>query len=106
MYGNMISSLRKQRKMSQSELGERLGIGVSSVSMWEAEKREPSLEHLMAMADMFGVSSDFILYGKSDDRKFSKDETELVDLYMQLPDNRKAEIKGIIKGILLELSGK
>lgn len=106
MYGNMISSLRKQRKMSQSELGERLGIGVSSISMWEAEKREPSLEHLMAMADMFGVSSDFILYGKSDDRKFSKDETELVDLYMQLPDNRKAEIKGIIKGILLELSGK
>lgn len=101
MYGENIMSLRKKHKMSQKELGDTLGIGVSSISMWESCKREPSLEHLMAMAELFGVSTDFILFGKSDDRKFSKDEAELVDLYTQLPDGHKAEIKGIIKGLLM-----
>lgn len=106
MYGDMIQSLRKSNKMSQAELGQHLGIGVSSVSMWEAEKREPSLEHLMAMAELFDVSVDFLLYGKKDERKLSKDETELVDLYSQLPDGHKPEIKGIMKGILLASGDK
>lgn len=101
MYGVMISSLRKASRMSQSELGDKLGIGVSSISMWEAEKREPSLEHLMTMADLFGVSTDYLLYGKTDDRKFTKDEILLVDLYAQLSDDQKTEIKGIIKGLLM-----
>lgn len=101
MYGEMITTLRKRHKLSQKELGDTLGIGVSSISMWESEKREPSLAHLMAMADRFGVSTDYILFGKSDDRKFSKDEAEMVDLYSQLPDARKAEIKGLIKGVLM-----
>lgn len=106
MYGEMIQSLRKRHKMSQKELGDMLGIGVSSISMWEAGKREPSLAHLMAMSDLFGVSTDFILFGKSDDRKFSKDEAELVDLYNQLPDGHKPGIKGIMKGVLLASEGK
>ena len=106
MYGKMISTLRKQHKLSQKELGDFLGIGVSSISMWEAEKREPSLEHLMAMADRFGVSTDFILFGKSDDRKFSKDEAELVDLYNQLPVDHKSGIKGIIQGVILASENK
>ena len=101
MYGKMISSLRKQRKMSQSELGERLGIGVSSVSMWEAEKRQPSIENLLMIMDIFDVSADYILSGKVDDKKLSKDERELVDLYSQLSDKKKAEVKGIIKGLLM-----
>ena len=101
MYGEMIMSLRKKSKMSQKELGDLLGIGVSSISMWESEKREPSLDNLMAMAELFGVSTDFLLYGKSDDRKFTKDETELVDLYSQLSDKKQAEVKGMIKGLLM-----
>ena len=106
MYGNMISSLRKQHNMSQKDLGDFLGIGVSSVSMWESEKREPSLDHLITMAERFGVSTDFILFGEVDDRKFSKDEIELVDLYNQLSASHKSEIKGIVKGIILASESK
>ena len=106
MYGDNIMSLRKRQKMSQAELGNTLGIGVSSISMWEAEKREPSLEHLMTMAELFGVSTDYILFGESDDLNLSKDEIEMVALYSQLSDSRKAEIKGIVKGILLASDGR
>lgn len=101
MYGEMIQSLRKRQKMSQQELGDRLGIGVSSISMWESGKREPSLAHLMAMSELFGVSTDFILFGKSEGRELSKDEAEMLDLYSQLMETQKSEVKGILKGLLM-----
>lgn len=106
MYGIMIQALRKREKLRQAELGEKLGIGVSSISMWEAEKRAPSIENFMALAELFGVSVDYILFGKSEGRELSKDESEMLDLYSSLSDTQKSEIKGIIKGILMADSGK
>lgn len=101
MYGVMINKLRKEHKYSQKELGDYLGIGVSTISMWEAEKREPDYAHLMAIAELFHVSVDFILYGKVDDVKLSPEEQEVIDLFRELPVNQQFEIKGIIKGFLI-----
>lgn len=101
MYGLTITELRKKQKMSQKELGDALGIGVSTISMWESEKREPSLEHLKQMIDLFGVTADFILFGKSDGRELSKKEIEILDLFAQLPEEKQHEVRGIMKGILL-----
>ena len=101
MYGVMIQKLRKEHKYSQKELGDYLGIGVSTISMWESEKREPDYSHLMAIAELFHVSVDYILYGKVDDVKLSPEEQEVLDLFRDLPVNQQFEIKGIIKGFLL-----
>lgn len=101
MYGVMIQNLRKSHKLSQKELGDRLGIGVSSISMWESEKRAPDHEHLMAIAELFHVSVDYILYGKVDEVKLSPEEQEVLDLFRDLPVNQQYEIKGIIKGFLI-----
>ena len=105
MYGLMIQNLRKSHKLSQKELGDHLGIGVSTISMWESEKRAPDHTHLMAMAELFHVSVDYILYGKVDEVKLSRDEQEVLDLFRQLPIEQKFEIKGIMKGILLRDGG-
>lgn len=105
MYGVMIQSLRKKHRMSQKELGDKLGIGVSTVSVWESSKRSPSVENLMSIAELFGVSVDYILYGKKDNLDISKDEIALINLYGQLSDNEKSEVKGIIKGLLMASSG-
>lgn len=91
--------------MSQKDLGDRLGIGVSTISMWESEKRAPDHTHLMAMADLFHVSVDYILFGKVDDVKLSPIEQEVLDLFRQLPMEQQFEIKGIMKGILLRDGG-
>lgn len=101
MYGAMIQKLRKEHKYSQKELGDYLGIGVSTVSMWESEKREPDYKHLMAIAELFHVSTDNILYGKVDDVKLSTNEQEILELFRQLPVEQQFEIKGIMKGFLL-----
>lgn len=101
MFGVIIQKLRKEHKYSQKELGDHLGIGVSTISMWESEKREPDLTHLMAIANLFHVSVDYILYGKVDDVKLSQQEQEVLDLFRQLPIEQQYEIKGIIKGFLI-----
>ena len=106
MYGVMISSLRKNKKMSQKELSDLLGIGVSTISMWESEKREPDYKYLKAMAEHFGVSIDYILYGKADERKLLPADRELLDLFEQLPEDKKSEVIGIMKGIIFASSGK
>ena len=101
MYGVMIQKLRKEHKYSQKELGDYLGIGVSTISMWESEKREPDYTHLMAIAELFHVSVDYILYGKVDDVKLSPLEQDVLELFRQLPVEQQFEIKGIMKGFLL-----
>lgn len=106
MYGVMIQKLRKEHKYSQKELGDYLGIGISTISMWESEKREPDYSHLMAIAELFHVSVDYILYGKVDDIKLSREEQEVLELFRNLPTEQQYEIKGIMKGFMIRGAGK
>lgn len=101
MYGSMINKLRRERKISQTELGERLGIGVSTISVWESEKRTPSLHNLVAMSEIFGVSVDHIIFGDEGRREYTRDEIELVELYAQLSKKEQAEVRGFVKGFLM-----
>lgn len=105
MYGVMIQKLRKENRYSQKNLSDHLGIGVSTISMWESEKREPDYAHLMAIAELFHVSVDYILYGKVDEVKLTHEEQDVLTLFRQLPVEHQFEIKGIMKGILLRNGG-
>ena len=64
MLGARIAALRRDRGLSQAELAHRLGISPSAVGMYEQGRREPSVELLVAMAEEFHVSTDYLLTGK------------------------------------------
>ena len=64
MLGARIAALRRDRGLSQAELARRLRISPSAVGMYEQGRREPSVELLVAMAEEFRVSTDFLLTGK------------------------------------------
>ena len=64
MMGIRIAALRKACGMNQKELAQRLKISPSTVGMYEQGRREPSVETLSAMAEIFGVSIDFLVTGK------------------------------------------
>ena len=60
--GERIRKLRKEQGMTQEELGKRIGgIPNNVISMIENDHREPDLRTLVAMADLFGVETDFLL---------------------------------------------
>lgn len=65
MLGPRIAALRREAGMSQAELARRLQISPSAVGMYEQGRREPSVDTLVAMAEAFGVTTDFLLTGKA-----------------------------------------
>lgn len=61
MIADRISALRAQRRMTQSELAEKLGVARASVNAWEMGISSPSSQYLVRLAQVFGVSTDFLL---------------------------------------------
>lgn len=61
MIAERIRALREQANMTQSELARKLGITRSSVNAWEMGISVPSTQYLMRLAEIFQVSTDYLL---------------------------------------------
>ena len=64
MLGARIAALRRQADMSQAELARALAVSPSAVGMYEQGRREPSMDRIVALSRLFGVSADFLLTGE------------------------------------------
>lgn len=56
-----IRAFRKERKMTQEQLAEALGVTVGAVSKWESGASVPDITLIIAMADFFETSVDVLL---------------------------------------------
>lgn len=65
-FGDRVCALRTSKNVSQQVLAVYLGIGKSAVSMIENGQRAASADNLIALADYFDVSLDYLV-GRSDD---------------------------------------
>lgn len=61
MVADRIKFLREQKGYSQTELAKQLGITRSSVNAWELGISVPSTQYIVELAEMFHVSTDFLL---------------------------------------------
>ena len=61
IFADKLMDLRKKNGWSQEELAERLGVSRQAVSKWEGAQSVPDLSKVIAMADLFGVSTDYLL---------------------------------------------
>ena len=61
VLGYRIKRLRKEKMLSQDQLGKLLGVSKVSVSGYEKGTRNPSTDILSKMVDIFNVSADYIL---------------------------------------------
>lgn len=82
MLGERIKELRKKHKMSRKELGERLGVSVSAIGMYEQGNREPDSAKLEMLCEIFGVTLDYLIGRKTTQRTLphSSDIIETFDL--------------------------
>lgn len=69
ILADKIIELRKQFGWSQEDLAAKLDVSRQSVSKWESARSIPDLTKIIKMADLFGVSTDYLL----------KDEIETVE---------------------------
>ena len=62
--GNRIRQLRKDQGMTQAQLAAKLNIGDRHLRKIEAGAKGPSIDILIEIATLFGVSLDYIILGK------------------------------------------
>ncbi|GIN86015.1 transcriptional regulator [Heyndrickxia sporothermodurans] len=74
-----LSELRKKQKWSLQDTADQLGIAKSTYAGYETGYREPSLQSLSKIADLFDTSVDYIL-GRTNDSQQGKGVIEITEL--------------------------
>lgn len=72
-----IRKYRKEQKMTQAELAEKVGVRVLAIKQWESGNYEPTIKNVRKLCEIFGVSAqalcgleepDFVV--KDEDKEF------------------------------------
>ena len=112
-FGNFIKSLRKEKKLTQKELGEKLNITDKAISKWERGLSFPDITMLNSLASFFEIDVSELLNGEKGIKKevdIEKVIEETIENYKNLAEKRQIKIKkikkiiGIISIIILILS--
>lgn len=73
ILANKIMNERKRNGWSQEELAEKLSVSRQSVSKWESAQAAPDLQKILMMAELFGVTTDYLL---KDDQVLDEEKEE------------------------------
>lgn len=65
--GDRLRKLRMENHLRQDQVARLVGVERSSVSLWEGNLRQPSYTTLVRLANLYGVTTDYLL-GRVDDR--------------------------------------
>lgn len=66
LVGKRIKELRNKYRFTQSELAEKVGVTKSTIAAYENDSRLPSYEVLIKLANVFKVSIDSIVLGRTE----------------------------------------
>ena len=101
---NRIQELRKERNITQVALSTQIGVSQETISAYENEKHDPSLENLIKLSKYLNVSIDYILY-LSDCRRpessdqLSGEEIQLLDMFRQFDPSQRSLILDYLKSL-------
>ena len=65
-FPERLLSLRKSRNLTQKQLATEMQLSELAIQHYEAQRRKPAYDVLLALADFFDVSLDYLV-GRSDD---------------------------------------
>ena len=108
--GKRIRELRQEHGLRQNQLAKSVNVAANTLSQFESGKANPGYETLIAIADYFEVTTDYLL-GRADD--FGKvtvmaektsafpdsDEKELLSSYRKVGAIGKARIKAYAEAV-------
>ena len=87
--GKFIAALRKEKKLTQEQLAEKLGVNHRSVSRWENGRCMPDLSILENLSEELGIGVSELLKGKRKDCSGQDESKEGIDLILKLSEQEK-----------------
>ncbi|MFI3229026.1 MAG: helix-turn-helix transcriptional regulator [Bacillota bacterium] len=100
--------MRKENNLTIKQLADKVGVNKSAVSFWESGTNEPKASYIIKLAEVFNVSTDYILgletdYGVKTFNNLAgaqdKLHQELLTMFDTLTLEEKYRILGILQGI-------
>ncbi len=71
ILADKIIRLRRKNGWSQEELAEKMQVSRQAVSKWEGAQTVPDLEKILALGELFGVTTDYLLKDEIEDEEFT-----------------------------------
>lgn len=68
LIGKRIKELRLSFNLTREELGQQLGVTYSAIAMYEQGNREPNIELIVKIAQIFNISIDYLLKANFDNK--------------------------------------
>lgn len=99
--GRFIANCRKQRKMTQSELGEKLGVTEKSVSNWENGRNMPDLSLFKPLCNELNITLNDLLSGEKVTEKEYREKLEENIINTIDYTNKKLENRNNFIGFIL-----
>ena len=72
-FGQRLKAIRKDARLTQAELAEKLMVSVQSVSKWECDNAMPDIALIVPLAAILGVTTDCLL-GVGDNEKADREK--------------------------------
>ena len=98
-FGHRLTSLRKQKGLSQAELAKKLDMPQSTYANYETGKRKITLELIMQFSQFYSVSPTFLVTGQEhfdSGMTVSLSEIDLIKKYRALSERGKEAVNMIL----------
>ena len=66
--GERLYELRKDKKLSQEEVADKLNVTRQTVSKWETDESKPDFDKIVPICELFEISSEELLTGKKEEK--------------------------------------
>lgn len=109
ILADKIIKLRKQFGWSQEELAEKMNVSRQSVSKWESANSIPDLNKILLLAEIFGVSTDYLVKDEIEEIETITEDREpnVVKITLEEANDyvtKKVEMSKLVaKGVLLAI---
>lgn len=101
--GDNIKNIRIARGYSISELSKKINASEFTVRCWENNKINPSIDYLLELCKVFGVSCDYLLKIKhktSDKKVFTVNNKQILRIFNKLDEKKKEIILFLIDSLI------
>ena len=101
-FGDFIKELRKEKQLTQKELGEKLNITDKAISKWERGLSFPDIAVLKDLAEFFEIDISELLNGergKKQEIDIEKAIQEAIENYKNIEEKKKEKVQKVKKRI-------
>ena len=96
-FAQRLRSMRKERNLSQTELGQIVDLHYTHIGRYERGSSRPAADALNRLAQALGVSSDYLLGGASDSAAVARfEDRELMQQFQEI-EKLDTEDKHVVK---------